>query len=557
MEIVIEPLYCATPLLQKEPIKKAAFITLGTRDVQLDRHKLEASGGILQRHNGKLFVNINNLSIEVREAGPRQDQPAQEGRLAIVAPREGGRLILEHWDTFREALCLPLIENFLKKMDEGGHWTILFVYTDQSVNSPHHANDTLYFKELARRYVQEKFSIVKNFNEIAIRENPADVDFQYDSFHKKFKENTFKEIIKHSEELWLLPQGGLDQVNQALTLQLILHARNKLRLFQQPENQDLKEIGFASKFLSTINCQIILDKAKRYDFKGILDFKDHTPRSLNWLIKITELAQKLLQGTFYKSAPSRKEILNILENNLKLRGGTPAYDLVEKFLTWNEKKIRERPTEPLMFYSLYYSLRIAYLNEEWEDFLAQIFRISENALSYWMERHYKGSDPPILNFKKLRDENLRNKPEEENQKLLEVLEKICQPCTIQTLRSKKIFLNNPSFHLLAEIFDHLKEELFEGYNDDLRRRIRDIRPILGEPSPSQNSGTLRDLRNKMEHRLGRIQKEDILKVCGSDESNLNKNLNNLLETLEILCDARGFEFFEKVVEAYKAELGPE
>lgn len=549
MEDEFVAIFCGTPLLQKEPIKKAAFITLGTRDVQLDRHKLEVSGGLLQRHNGKLFVSINGLSIEVREAGTRQDQPAQEGRLAIVAPREGGRLILEHWHTFREALCLPLIENFLKKMkEESGHWTILFVYTDQSEDSPHRFNDTLYFKELAKLYVQEKFSNVKNFSEIAIRENPADIDFQYDSFHKKFKENTFKEIIKESEEIWLLPQGGLDQVNQALTLQLILHARNKLRLFQQPENQGLKEIGFASKFLSTINRQIILDKAQRYDFKGILEFKNDIPRELNWLMTLTDLAQHLLEGKFYDTAPSRKKILNILKYNLRLDAGTPAYDLVEKLLTRNEKKITER----LMFLSLYYSLRIAYLNKEWEHFLALLFRISENALSFWMESHYKGSDPPTLNFKKLRDENLRNNPKEENQELLKVLEKISQPCTIQILRDKKIFLNNPSFHLLAKIFEHLKGELFEGYNDDLRRRLREILPILGEPSPSQSCGTLRGLRNRMEHRVGRIQENDIMEVCGS-----KSNLNNLLETLEILCDAQGFEFFEKVVEAYKAELGPE
>lgn len=549
MEDEFVAIFCGTPLLQKEPIKKAAFITLGTRDVQLDRHKLEASGGLLQRHNGKLFVNINNLSIEVREAGPRQDQPAQEGRLAIVAPREGGRLILEHWDTLREALCLPLTENFLKKMkEERGHWTILFVYTDQSEDSPHHFNDTLYFKELAKLYVQEKFSNVKNFSEIAIRENPADIDFQYDSFYKKFKENTFKEIIKESEELWLLPQGGLDQVNQALTLQLILHARNKLRLFQQPENQDLKEIRFAETFLSSINRQIILEKAERFDFKGILEFKNDIPKSLNWLITITELALHILEGKFYDTAPSRKKILNILRANLKLHDDTPEYQLVEKFLTWNSKQREHRPQDTLTLHSWYYLLRVAQHNREWEDVLAFLFRISEHAVAHWIQEHYTDRDRHPLNFQKLCNAQLANNPAAENPELLNVINEISRPGTVQTLRDQNIYLNNPNYLLFAKLFEYLREDLFHGYTEELRRSVQAMNAML---SPQNQGKTLRGLRNRMEHSLRRISEEEFF-----DAFNTKESLNHLLSTLETLCGAHGFMFFERLKHAYHDHLGP-
>jgi hypothetical protein len=532
-------------------MNKTAVITLGTRDVQLDKESLKQSGLQLQNLHDKLLVVSGEISCEVREAGPRQDQPAQEGRLSLVKPREAGKVIWEHYEKFRKVICLPILDNFLKKIaQDEASWTLVFIYTDQGEESPHSINDTVYFKDIACRFIQDAYPIRDPaFKEISIQQRPADIDYQYQRFDEIFSKSPYSDLIKKSEKVWLLPQGGLDQVNQALTLQLILHARNKLHLFQQPENQNLREIAFASHFLSSLNREIILDKAKRYDFAGILDFKKDIPQNLSWLITITEIADHILKGKFFQSQHSLKKILNILTCNLKLEPCSNAYKLIENYVKWNEKPIAHRPLKKLTLLSWYYNLHLARKNEEWEDALAAIFRISEHAIKHWMEEHYRGSDPSELDFENLRDERLSQDIKGENKRLMDVIQKISQPGTLEKLKSQEIYLNNPNYRLFAELFNYLREELFEGYTEQLLNQVKKMNELLNPRS--DGTPTLRGLRNRMEHRLRRISEEEFMEPFKGWGS-----IDNLFQTLEILCGAEGFEFFEQLSRSYEENLGP-
>lgn len=531
--------------------RKAAFITLGTRDVQLKMDKLKDSGLELVNQNGKLVVVGEGVDIGVRTAGPCLDQPAQEGRLSLISPRGAGKIIWHHYEKFKKVICLPILDNFLIKIaQDKASWTLVFVYTDQGEESPFSTSDTLYFKKIACRFIEDEYGIRDvEFLDIPVQKEPADIDNQYTSFDAIFRTSQFENLIKDSDEVWLLPQGGLDQVNQALTLQLILHARNKLSLFQQPENQELRELQFASYFLSSLNREIILEKARRYDFAGILEFKNDIPQNLSWLIKITEVAHNILKGDFFKTAPSRRKILNILSCNLKFQPESNAYKLIENYLDWNAKPIAQRPRNKLALLSWYYLLRVACKNNEWEDALAALFRIYEHAISHWMQEHYRGSDPTVLNFEDLRDERLNQDIKAENKNLLEVISKISKQGTLEELKSRGIFLNNPNYRLLAELFNFLREDLFEGYTEELRDRVNTLHRLL---QPQTNgAATLRGLRNNMEHRLRRISEEEFMEACRGFCS-----LDYNLETLEILCGAKGFEFFEELSDTYGAKLGP-
>jgi hypothetical protein len=67
----------------------------------------------------------------------------------------------------------------------------------------------------------------------------------------------------------LLPQGGIDQINHAITLQLIQRFKHKVRLFQQPDGLAPTELSFTHAFLNDLNKQKILKHLEDFQF-GLL-----------------------------------------------------------------------------------------------------------------------------------------------------------------------------------------------------------------------------------------------------------------------------------------------
>ena len=188
---------------------------------------------------------------------------------------------------------LPLIQPLLNHLQEKNIQitNYLIIYTDQEqsfkekkINISHFNNDTLYFKEIVLEILQNHM-LLKNAqpDEYGIFEQVANIDFQYDHFAVSCKD-LLLDNPDNIGEILLLPQGGIDQINHAITLQILQAFKHKVRLFQQPESSEPIELNFNKKFLNDLNKQKIQKHLDDYDF-GLIDNTLHRNK------KIYHLAQ--------------------------------------------------------------------------------------------------------------------------------------------------------------------------------------------------------------------------------------------------------------------------
>ena len=254
-------------------MKNIFIITLGTREVQFRESELIAHGFILpQNDKGVLYhPGFPDISIQVA----RNDNYPEF--ICCQAPRTGGKSILDHWDLFENIVEFPLIrtafDNLIKKYTI--HEVVL-VYTDQcdldanvKQNLRNHDRDTVNFRFILRKHFKARFPELPYDpnSDIPIHNKATDIDIQYRYFSDKCKSLFEKE--KEIQNIFLLAQGGIDQINHALTLQLIQAFGSKVRLWQQAEGDIPKELFFPSLFLNDLEKAQIKELLVNFDFKGI------------------------------------------------------------------------------------------------------------------------------------------------------------------------------------------------------------------------------------------------------------------------------------------------
>jgi len=102
---------------------------------------------------------------------------------------------------------------------------------------------------------------------VPIQQKVTDIDFQYVEIAKTCK-SFLQTPVEEISQLILLAQGGIDQINQALTLQLIQAFGAKLIIYQQAEDQKPKQLNFTNLFLQDLIKQQALALVKATDYHG-------------------------------------------------------------------------------------------------------------------------------------------------------------------------------------------------------------------------------------------------------------------------------------------------
>lgn len=332
-------------------------ITLGTRDVQIRKDQLLLNGfsEITEKVGQRIchYIEKNGIRIGVVENFNFPE-------FYTISPREGGSIIYEHYAMFKPVIEFPIVRDFVHEIHQkhGIHY-LLLVYTDQQKDmdagkikrKKNFLDDTLYFKDIIQRYFQEDpaFQSVI-FDEYGIETEVANIDFQYQHF-KVVKSELFLNDVPKISKIFLLPQGGIDQINHAITLQLLQAYRSKVVLYQKAENDNLRQLKFPHFFLKDLNRQKILKHLDDYDF-GMIG-KDLVENDRLEIYHLAQYAHKRLNLQYD----------NLDIHILKLRKA----DFVHKPLSKWEKLI-----------DIYLAAKINYKQQKYTEFLWRIYTLNEN-----------------------------------------------------------------------------------------------------------------------------------------------------------------------------------
>ncbi len=468
-------------------MKNYLIITIGTRDVQLRKDLLETLPGwnLEPRKKGTFeVVAISKGGVEI-EANYNKDFPDYY----TCSPRLAGRLIANNIELFKEVLDFPLIKPVLDDLwaKSTDITNVLLIYTDQqtgyekkAVKANNYNNDTLYFKEIIQTILSKHPLLTKvDFDDYVIWEQVANIDYQYDHFAEAHKDLLLGNP-EQVRQIHLLPQGGIDQINQAITLQLIQAFKHKVKLLQKAEGVEVQELKFTSKFLNDLNKQKVLKHLEDYDF-GMIDKNLHSNKEV-----------------FYLAQYANKRL------GLKNNQNKTHIDLLQKD---NEYEYLDSEfTDKAKLKDLYISSKISLKHQDFNEFLWKVYTLNENLFTVKVEEK-------IGNTSKYFDPNYGNNDENEN--WINKLNSI-DTNLVSTLRKNKVRLNNPSrkafFILLPILFSSdTKLEIYKNLSMYLE--------------------VLSKKRNELAHRLGSTDKNQIIQLLGKGYS-----LEKLISDLDQLFD---------------------
>lgn len=243
-------------------MKTIFILTLGTREVQFKTDDLLQHGFSINEDNK--YIEKNRIRIQIYLNNNFPDY------LCHDYPREAGETILQHYEMFEPVLCYPLIEKALQQINAVHPIDdFYFVFTNQQdidVKDKNYHRDTLHYKDIIKRYLQKHYKVEDRLlHDIEITHKAVDYDFQYRQFAQTCR--VLFDDKDNIEHIYLLAQGGIDQINHALTLQLIQAFGSKVHLWQQKEGiTQADELQFPHLFLKDLLKQQLIALVKEAEY---------------------------------------------------------------------------------------------------------------------------------------------------------------------------------------------------------------------------------------------------------------------------------------------------
>ena len=475
-------------------MKNYLIITLGTREIQIVKSAIES--------------NSFEVITEIRKETPfTYLQPVGQPGIRIsarssddfpdyytISPRLDGQKIIGNWILFRPILDWPLIRPALSYLKENGIQLdiIMLVYTDQEqafeegrVKKRSYINgDTVHFAEMIEYLIREdpyfKDTQIDPFGRF---ESVADMAVQYDEFRK-----INEDLISDEEvgKVYLFPQGGIDQINQALTLRLIENFESKVIYLQNAEGQLVNELDFPARFVDVLNLKKIEKHLDDYDFD-------------------------IISSELLAVHPNKDQIF-------------AKSDIASKRLNLQYIDISIELPEVEKLKDLYLAMKIRFLKQKkFNEFLWRAHTLNENLFKVPVEL----TMGPLRNFynKELRKGDC-NEPWEK--KLNET-----HPQLVAYLKKKKIDTSNPNRWAYKSIYIFL---CTNGVIDDpsmaIRKRVGDKLELLAKK------------RNDNQHNLDSIREEEIEDILGTEKHDYSSKM--LFDNLNSIFNITGFGIYDTI-----------
>jgi len=491
-------------------MKNFMVITLGTSDVQIKsdlvkESDFEVDGSIL-RHKLNQLPSINLRKNRDREDSRLLNQCRIDGELMV----QGG--IDNYLPVLDFPLTLPAINKFINDNPEHRIDKWLFVFTNQE-DPNHRHNDTLFVRQILARKIEKLYGASSiDFLDFSVTEKIPDIDHQYVQFGIKC--HSFLNIPESEVgQVILLAQGGIDQINQALTLQLTQAFKHKLRLYQKAEDRAPTLLTFPRLFLNDLSKQKILKHLDDYDF-GLID--------------------KLLAGEnkmAYHLAQYASKRLSLQYDTLKINT-----DLIIGVSSENMRSVilsfRDAPSTRLN--DLYIATKIQFRQRQYSDFLWRLFTIGENIFKIQVDSVVGPTEKYRLSNRQLKNKNGIN---EGWHNCLNAIDDnlIKQLSTTRNYKGYLIETDNPnrwSYQALYFILVNLNKI---EHNQDIVSIYETVGNAIEELASS---------RNDIAHKLGSISIAEINQTL-SDYSK-EYSAKSLMANLDQLFNITGFGIFDTI-----------
>jgi hypothetical protein len=495
-------------------------VTLGTSDVQVYGNQMNIDSFKLSGNGTPSLKISDGVHIYLKKNRNINDYYLFE------SPRIDGKSALEHLKDVIEKLEFPLIRPFIEllKTENIDIGKVLLVHTDQEhADDRFRNNDTLYFSAIIREWISKELAISKeDVIELKITENATDIDRLYKQFASI--KNIIPDLKEGFQDVFLLAQGGIDQINHALTLQLIHGFKQNIRHYQVPETGIPILLQFPNFFIRDLEREKITKHIQDYDFDRI----DSKICSDRWVIEICAHISNRLS---LQHNPSTFNILQEANRSYKKERKKQA-PFTGPEIIWKNLKSFEKNN--IKIRDLYLALKIKYHQGNFNDFIWRFFTLIENLMKCEID-NYLGRDT-----KDLYDKSFA--PDKENPKFVSFLESISESLP-DKMRSENIRLNNPSRFAYKILYRELiyENKIIPKINYDSIDKLDVV------------SEKLAGFRNFVAHRLGNVSKaeidREIISAMGSE--------NSLFDELDSFFDVQN-EFGEieiirqEILEYYRA-----
>jgi len=511
-------------------------LTLGASEVQVYKEDIEA-------HNWNLNINSEATPKRFELRSPDSDfvvnlkaNRSYKGRYILFSPRFDGEVILNNFNHLELLIRFPLIDPLFEQiLDNKDIMHIVIVYTDQpeDVADDYRRNDTVSYASILKEYIKRKYKNLQEveFIDIPITANVSDVDANYKLFAKGFSKIFGNQETLH--EIFLLPQGGIDQINHALTLQLIQHYKNRVRLLQVPECGTIKELNFTNLFLHDLLKQQIISLAECGEYLG-------ASRLLTPYVfgnkRYSNLENLLLFAHFrkifiYKEAV--KKTKNAYSGNIQ----NLVEDFCNKFVSNDDLILEFNDKESAVFdvRERFYVADFYWAREDYTQFVLSFQIFYEFLVNNYLSVHFD-VDLVISNHKEgkrllnLLCKNNSSIVDNIINKFNENLRKDGEPVTRETLTVSFPFL------ALAAYF---------YANENGHTRVFSILSWLSSINSVIKGGSgIDSLRNNIAHKGEGVTKDRLSGVLTLKKTQNGKNWGSLIDDLRVNLDIKGNPYFE-------------
>lgn len=491
-------------------MKNIFAITFGTSDIQFNRQMVEGKGYSIRNGGNNMKLQIKDIEISIKKNRERNDF------FLLNSPRIDGEIVYNNIKDFLPIidlpLTLPVIEHIKRTRPDASfnYWFLVDTNQDkEKVKEIHWKNDTLFVSQIFKAKIQYLFpdESDEKFKFFTISEDLTNIDKHYLDFRNKCPE-IFDCKEDEINRIFLLPQGGIDQINQALTLQLIQAFKTRVSQWQQAEDADPKELKFTRYFLKDLNKQKILKNIEDYEF-GLIDNMLTDDKVVLKLCKYADLRLTL----------NHNQTACYLQELKKYFNGNILFDKIS--LKFNGNKIYA--DENVKLKDLYLSAKIKFYQRKYSDFLWRIFTLAENIYKIELEKYF---DTKLMKFYssklQLNDVNLKwiNFLNNQDNGIVEYLNK------------KGIFKSNPSRKALQKIHEYLIYKKKLVYDDQKQKAWKNVYIALEK---------LADTRNKIAHELSALdfkQKNNILPK--------NYTIEMLISDFDTIIGVSGFDIYDLI-----------
>jgi hypothetical protein len=470
-------------------MKTALIVTLGNRDIQLDA-----------RIPANEFLNINPND---KNSACYKGKDENFGEvLFLKSAREHGKIIFENYEFFKPYLKYPIVKpaiEYIKKFTDLESPDLVIVYTDQPETEKNRKGDTLFYAEIIAKLVQDHFpNFFANIYYVKVSHAVTEYDTMYDFFTEEFKKTPLRNYDRNSR-IFLLPQGGIDQINTALMLKCFEYFPQLVQL-SKPEGKEIVPLKFNQRFYTAINKNKILYAINHFYYHLVNQEMTTNPLILLY----ARYAKARLELDF--------EELKKIWNEL-LREDREGWTIINLTLPCeNDEFSKQR--------EYYLALKVSLYQKNYSDFVIRLVSLYQNMLKKFIADKYNIPIPHTKDeaqeaWKKLLDQN----PE-----VLEYLK------NEKTNKGEPINYKEPSVFILEKVYNH--------FASGEEKRLIPLFKFMQKAV---------DVRNETAHQLKPVLQTDIEKLFDGKQ-------NEIMNRFDSYFNVNGFDIYDKLNQKIRSLL---